>query len=286
MPERAPPTAADVERAVAAVERAIGARLSFRDPGRLLATTVSAQRNYHDHPLCRHLIGISDVRCSTFEAKTALDEAHRRGHGFFKRCHGGVVEYVAPLLAGDAVVGTVMAGPWRFAGPDPAGTLTAPASALDDSSSRLLAALPESDRERLADAAALVDCLARWLSPLLDAPALADGDVNRRWQIEHLVGRRFMRGLTVDEVARELRLSPSRTRHLVRGLFGTTVAELVRRARIEHAKHLLARSELHIGEVATRCGFGDAGYFHRLFKRAVGVTPVDYRRSADPPPKA
>jgi AraC-like DNA-binding protein len=279
MGEPRPPTSAEIDAVIDAIERAVAGRLCFFDPGRLLAAAVAARRTYHQDPFCRHF-SRSGQRCGQFDNLAVMAELRRRGRGFFKRCHAGVVEYVAPLLGDGRIVGAILAGPWRVSGGLPAQTLLdKEQTVLDGSAKELRQGLAEADFERLHDAAALVECLVARLAPLLDGTAIAEGEVNRRWQIDSLVGRRFMAELGVAEVARHLGVSPSRARHLVRELFGTTVAELVRRQRIAHAKHLLARSEIPIGEVASRCGFPDAGYFHRVFKRAVGVTPSAYRDS-------
>lgn len=48
--------------------------------------------------------------------------------------------------------------------------------------------------------------------------------------------------------------------------------------RTDYAKKLLETEQLKIFEVAALCGFADTFYFSRCFKKAVGVTPSDYRK--------
>jgi transcriptional regulator GlxA family with amidase domain len=48
--------------------------------------------------------------------------------------------------------------------------------------------------------------------------------------------------------------------------------------RIEQAKNLLETGLLSIDAIAADIGYEDAGYFSRLFRRLVGLTPVHYRR--------
>jgi AraC family transcriptional regulator len=51
--------------------------------------------------------------------------------------------------------------------------------------------------------------------------------------------------------------------------------------RVERAKHLLqARTGLSLAEVAAHVGFSDQSQFTHHFKRVVGVTPKQFRRSA------
>ncbi len=51
------------------------------------------------------------------------------------------------------------------------------------------------------------------------------------------------------------------------------------RQRIQQAKELLELSNLTIGEIATRVGYDDAGYFSRLFQREMSVGPLAYRQT-------
>ena len=48
--------------------------------------------------------------------------------------------------------------------------------------------------------------------------------------------------------------------------------------RLHHAKALLMRSELTVGEVAQACGFRDPLYFTRQFRRQTGYPPSKYRQ--------
>ena len=48
--------------------------------------------------------------------------------------------------------------------------------------------------------------------------------------------------------------------------------------RISKAKKLLRDPELNIVSIAASCGFQNPSYFTRVFKKATGITPQDYRR--------
>lgn len=83
--------------------------------------------------------------------------------------------------------------------------------------------------------------------------------------------------LSRDEVANQLHIS-SRTlaRHLLNEK--TTWRELIANARIDHAKQLLASSKLPIEIVAEEVGFGSSSAFSLAFRRAIGMTPREYRK--------
>lgn len=85
--------------------------------------------------------------------------------------------------------------------------------------------------------------------------------------------------LTPGLVAAQLRMSV-RSVHYAFAAGGTTFVEELMRARLEHARALLADArlrELPVAEVAARCGFIDPSHFARRFRRRFGCTPRVYR---------
>lgn len=59
---------------------------------------------------------------------------------------------------------------------------------------------------------------------------------------------------------------------------GHTPIDYVHTLRLEEAKQLLESTELPIEAIALDVGYQDAGFFARLFKRRVCLTPAQYRR--------
>jgi AraC family transcriptional activator of pobA len=47
--------------------------------------------------------------------------------------------------------------------------------------------------------------------------------------------------------------------------------------RMAQARRLLVETDLTVGEIASRVGYADPGYFTRLFRRMHGVTPLGWR---------
>lgn len=59
---------------------------------------------------------------------------------------------------------------------------------------------------------------------------------------------------------------------------GMSPLEYVHTLRLEEAKHLLERSEQPVEAIANQIGYEDAGFFSRLFRRQVKLTPAQYRK--------
>lgn len=59
---------------------------------------------------------------------------------------------------------------------------------------------------------------------------------------------------------------------------GLAPLEYVHTLRLEEAKQMLEAGDEPVEAVATAVGYEDAGFFSRLFRRKVGLTPAQYRR--------
>jgi AraC-like DNA-binding protein len=64
---------------------------------------------------------------------------------------------------------------------------------------------------------------------------------------------------------------------VVRRRTGRTVQDWIGERRMARARQLLAETDLPVGEIARRVGIADPGYFTRLFRRAHGVSPRNWR---------
>lgn len=58
-----------------------------------------------------------------------------------------------------------------------------------------------------------------------------------------------------------------------------TISEYVQRERIEEAKKLLTLTDYPITDIAAWLNFSDQSYFNKVFKKWIGMTPKDYRRT-------
>ena len=83
---------------------------------------------------------------------------------------------------------------------------------------------------------------------------------------------------TIDEICREMNISRSYLQHLYKGFFGVSITTDIQYSRMEYAKHLLSSTDLAIYNVSTACGYPSDVHFMRVFKKATGVTPTQYRK--------
>lgn len=84
-------------------------------------------------------------------------------------------------------------------------------------------------------------------------------------------------GLTA--LAAELGVSPQHLSGDIREKFGMSFQELLFYSRCERAARLLLGSELRIVEIAADCGFSDAKYLIKYFRRFFHATPSAFRKA-------
>ena len=60
---------------------------------------------------------------------------------------------------------------------------------------------------------------------------------------------------------------------------GVVLSTYISSARIKEAQKLLLSSKASSSEIAEKCGFSNVSYFHKQFKKFVGMTPNEYRTS-------
>ncbi|MFG3495511.1 AraC family transcriptional regulator [Streptomyces sp. NPDC047928] len=86
---------------------------------------------------------------------------------------------------------------------------------------------------------------------------------------------------SVRACADHIGVTPGYLAEAVKAATGRTPGQLVREARTQEAKRLLAKTALTVRQVALRTGFTDPAYFCRFFRRETGVSPGDFRRGGD-----
>ena len=86
------------------------------------------------------------------------------------------------------------------------------------------------------------------------------------------------RNTTLAELARELRISPCQFSRRFRATFGVSPNLFRARLRVQHARKLLLDTFWTMDRIAEACGFDNAFYFSRVFKKHTGQPPRDFRR--------
>lgn len=101
----------------------------------------------------------------------------------------------------------------------------------------------------------------------------------RIFQIKWLVrDQLYNPELNVTFMARRLGCSADYLSHVFHRETGETLIHYVHRQRMRGALEVITNSALTVSEIAWACGFADAGYFTRVFRKQTGLTPQAYRK--------
>jgi len=96
-------------------------------------------------------------------------------------------------------------------------------------------------------------------------------------QVEHIVAERHGTPFRVQEIAREVGVSPTYLRTQFVRLRGLPPREHVQAVRARHALSLLRNSTLTLEAIAEICGYDSASHLSRHIKRVTGETPGSLR---------
>lgn len=85
--------------------------------------------------------------------------------------------------------------------------------------------------------------------------------------------------LDMDDIARQVPCSRTQLNRRFRILLHMTPTEFLMAHRVQHARHLLAHSDLNLVQVAAESGFCDQSHLTRRFRQVTGETPAAFRRT-------
>lgn len=103
-----------------------------------------------------------------------------------------------------------------------------------------------------------------------------DQDVVGR--IVRMIRERFASDLSLTTVADAIGLNPIYVSRLFKEKTGVNFIDYVTSYRISMAERLLKDPEIKVYEAGERAGYKNVKYFYKLFKKATGLTPTEFRR--------
>lgn len=112
-------------------------------------------------------------------------------------------------------------------------------------------------------------------------PRVWTSDERMRHVLEHIHAR-ISNEISVDELADEANVTKPYFIKLFKREFGTSPIQYINGKKVERAQLLLYTTNKAVKEVAYALGFNDQNYFIRMFRKATGITPQEYRKRLRP----
>lgn len=79
-------------------------------------------------------------------------------------------------------------------------------------------------------------------------------------------------------IADKMAVSVSQLNRKIKGITGHSTISYILQVKLGKAKKMLQNSSISVAEVADTCGFYDANYFSRVFKKEFGISPSQYQK--------
>ena len=196
-------------------------------------------------------------------------------------CHAGLMETILPIVYEDVLIAYIQIGQFRdaehrYSGAD---KLQEVAKHYGFSLQKLLTLyeeLPVVSEEKLHSLYHILDILVKsfWVDGLIT--------YNRSMlsiKIERYIDEHIGEKIDLNEICNEFFLSKNAVYRLFHDEFHSTVNDFIIAKRLKKAQDLLrSEQEFNITQIASLCGFPDYNYFIRLFKKQVGITPLQFRK--------
>lgn len=95
--------------------------------------------------------------------------------------------------------------------------------------------------------------------------------------ILNYIKEHFMADISLQDISAAMKYSEAYFCKVFKQCFGKNYVTYLAEYRINKAKQLLADVTVNIKEISSQVGYRDSGYFARVFKRHVGLSPSEYR---------
>ncbi len=86
--------------------------------------------------------------------------------------------------------------------------------------------------------------------------------------------------LSVESVSREINISTAYLGKIFHSIMGKSMPSFINEVRMENARGLLSGTNETMDSIARSVGYTNTIYFHRMFRKLYGTTPLKYRREA------
>lgn len=97
--------------------------------------------------------------------------------------------------------------------------------------------------------------------------------------VKHYIDQHFKESLSLEQLAAKAHMNKYYLVHTFKEEYGVSPINYMISRRIVESKYLLAETDLTLTQIAQLLGFSSPSYFSQAFRKAQGISPMDYRKS-------
>lgn len=97
-------------------------------------------------------------------------------------------------------------------------------------------------------------------------------------QINRYIDEHYADKITVEKIAQLMCYNESYISRVYKEKSGINLVDAIQQRRIIRAKDYLVNTNMKIYEISQKLSFSDVGYFSRVFKKFVGVSPTEFQQ--------
>ena len=127
----------------------------------------------------------------------------------------------------------------------------------------------------------LVDIVGQFIA-MVEQQVLAnqdDGQANTLRQIMDYIHEHYEQDISLAELAEQFHMNYSYLSWYFKQHTNENLTAYINKVRVEKAKELLKYTDETISHISSKIGFSEHNYFSKVFKKFVGMTPLEYRHA-------
>ena len=206
-----------------------------------------------------------------------LEECKRTKKPMMRMCHAGLVEIAVPIIYREEAIGYVMLGHVRKAGYEADIKECTKELPIDhDLANEIFSSLCAYEGDKIESIMNMAEMFGRFI--ILEN-LLHPRENENLERIKRYVQENVEKRLTAQLIARGAHISKSSLYNIIHEHFGCTVSEYINQVKIDKAKELLTETDLTVELISERLAFSSPAYFGKVFKRALGISPLKFRKT-------
>ena len=253
--------------------------IHIREKDNIIYNSPLKSMNVHENSYCSLIKALPNGLSKCVKQQGKVMQKCKFG-SFCGLCYAGVREYVYPITNGIKPIGFISVSGYRI-------------DNMESYINRLSTIFPITKENLTTASLALttdipskkhIDTLITPLCNMIELACIRSRKTTNSNnactinQVIEYVDEHYKEDLKIDNLCKIFSCSNSYFSHAFKKETGKNFREYLTELRLEDAKYLLKYSQLNVTQISVSLGFLDSNYFSNVFKKNVGITPMEYRQ--------